>query len=573
MDASWKVKGAWNNDTEELKLYKASAKFPFGKVEANGNLKLRTGEIANFHMTGEDMVLEDLLTHWPGLENALPFHIGFSGPSQWALSGDGTLDHLSLHLNWDLTRALLTYAQYFSKAKDVPLDLGVDCLIQKGETLSGDFSIRFQDMSLKGNLSNLDVRTGHGQLNLITNKFNVDGWEKYIPLLQQDKIGGGLKFLGNWKGDLRKLEKAERIFNVTVEKGSWTTAEGLGLRQASFSLDYSPLMLEGRQMQFEAGDSTVTADLKISGSGDKAQAEWKLIAEEFKPGKAWQSIAALGQRRSAGTEGDFYAPVSDMMADFFPGEERLKKFAAEGRYRDKRWDISNLQFVGYNGQVSMKGTVQVKDQEPWYRCEGEIHGLDLGRFLGRHEANRKAVEGILTLKGSWEGKGWGQEAVSRSFSGQGDLSLINATCVNFDLREELATINPLSGISNVLPSMNHFDEVDLRWKLNAGKFTTDDLLMRHNDYVVDGEGTLGLDGLANFRMEVFLSSAVAARLLPGMAASLRAEPRAHLGPIPVLLSGPLTSPELKLDPAQVAGIRDKIIRGKTGEILVELVLQ
>lgn len=573
LDMSWKLSGAWNNDTEELKLHKMTVKFPFAEVEANGNFKSRTGEITGFHVTAEDMVLEELLKYWPGLENALPFHIGFSGPSKWVLSGEGTLDHLSVHLNWDLTRTLLTYGQFFSKAKDIPLNLGFDCLVQKGETLSGDFSVRFQDMSLKGNLSDLDLKTGSGQLNLITNKFSVDGWEKYVPALQQDKIGGNAKFLGNWKGDLRKLEQAEHIFHVTVEKGLWTAADGLGIKNATFSFDYSPLMLEGRRMQFEAGNSTLVMDLKISGKDEKVRAEGKLTSEELRPREAWQSVMALGQRKAEGPGGSFYEVVKDSMAALFPEEERLKQFAVEGQYHDRTWTIADLRFEGYEGQVALKGTVNLREKDPRYSCGGEIRGLNFGRFLGRHDPAKKVLEGTLTLQGTLEGKAWGQEAADKSLSGQGDFTLVNAAFGTFDLKDELAKIGAFAGIGKVVPQVKDFDEVDLRWRLGAGKFATDNLLMKHKDYIVDGEGTVGLDGLANFRMEVFLSSAVAARILPEMAVSFNAEPRAHLGPIPVLLSGALSKPEVKLDPVQVAGLTDKIARRRAGELLIELVLE
>ena len=573
LDMKWEVTGAWNNDTEELKLHKVTAKLPFVDFEVNGNLKVGTGEIAKLHLAGTDMVLEDLLKYWPGLEHALPFHIGFSGPSKWVLSVEGTLDHLSLHLNWDLTQTLLTYGQYFNKAKDIPLNLNFDYLVQKGETLSGDFSVKFQEMSLKGNLSNLDLRTGAGQINLITNKFSVDGWEKYVPALQQDRLGGAAKFLGNWKGDLRKLEQAEQIFHVTIEKGSWTTADGRGLKNATLSFDYSPLMLEGREMKFDIGDSPVVADLKITGKAEKIQAEWKLMSEELKPREAWQAVMALCRQKDKSPEANFFDPIKDSIAALFPGDERLRKVSLEGRYADRAWDVPSFKFEGYEGQAALKGMINLKEKDPHYKCEGEIHGLNFGRFLGRHDPSVKILDGTLTLRGALEGKGWGQASWDKALTGQGDFTLTNAKFQTFDLKDELVTIKPFAGIGEVLPHMTDFDAVDLRWKLAGGKLTTDNLLMKYKDYIVDGEGTLGFDGLANFRFDVFLSSAVAARILPEMASSFRKEPKAHLGPIPVLLSGAFSKPDLKLDPLQVTGLTEKIARKKTKDLLVELVLE
>ena len=115
--------------------------------------------------------------------------------------------------------------------------------------------------------------------------------------------------------------------------------------------------------------------------------------------------------------------------------------------------------------------------------------------------------------------------------------------------------------------------MDFQWKIAEAKATTSNLLVKGKDYVMDGEGTLGFDGLANFRVDVFLTSAFAAKLLPKMAEPFEKNPQAHLGPIPTLLSGPLMTPEVKPDPAQVAELTEKIRKGKAKEILCELVLE
>ena len=106
---------------------------------------------------------------------------GFSGQSNLDLSLNGTLDHLSIHANWDLTPTLLTYARFFSKPKDIPLNVDLDLLLKDQEILSGDFSVRLKDTTLKGNLKGFDLASREGQWNFITNKFSLASWEPMIP--------------------------------------------------------------------------------------------------------------------------------------------------------------------------------------------------------------------------------------------------------------------------------------------------------------------------------------------------------------------------------------------------------
>ena len=167
----------------------------------------------------------------------------------------------------------------------------------------------------------------------------------------------------------------------------------------------------------------------------------------------------------------------------------------------------------------------------------------------------------------------GPEAWNKSLKGQGELTLTGGKFLTFDLKDSLSTIRPFENLGKVASSLRDFDSMNFQWKMLAGKVVTNNLLVKNTDYVMDGEGTLGLDGLANFRMDVFLSSALAAKLLPEMTKAFQKNPQAHLGPIATLLSGSLLAPEVKLDPAQVGELMEKIRKKKTKDILVELVTE
>jgi hypothetical protein len=573
LDADWKIAAAWNNDTTELKLHRGVIKLPFGEIETNGSMKLNTGEISGVHVTGSDMALEDILKYWPFLGKALPFDIGFSGPGKWALSMEGTLDHLSLHFGWDLARALLSYGQYFTKPKDIPLDLNFDLLLQKGSKLGGDFAVKFKELSMKGNLKDLDLHTGEGQLNLITNKFSMNGWEQYIPILQGYKLGGDVKLMSNWRGDLRKLEKAEHIFNISFDKASWTIPEGPGFHNASFSLDYSPLMLEGREMQFEIGGSSMVAYLKIVGLPEKPEAVLKVSAGELKPLEVWQAIAAFWARKDEAAGTNPPAPVKEFVRAAFPKDQALKNVSVDVLYAKDVWHVPSLQFEGYGGKAELKGALNFSGKGPEYNWEGQLHGMDLGLFLGRQDAAPKVLEGALDLKCSVKGTGWGPEAWSKSLAGQGEWTLKNGKFLTFDLKDALSTVELFRDLGGVRSSLKDFDLMNFHWKLAEGKMTTDNLLVESKDYVMDGEGTLGFDGLANFRTDVFLPIGLAAKLLPNLASSLKKNPDAHWGPVPMLFSGSLLAPEVKPVPASVAELQAKVLKGKAKDFLCEIVTE
>lgn len=573
LEGAWSFSGGWDPASEEVKIQKMKVEFPFGNIETNGELKLRTGEIRKIHFTVADLVFENFLKYWPGLENAIPFHIGFSGPSQWGLSLEGTLDHLSLHLSLDLAQTLLTYGAYFAKPKDVPLTMNFDYLVQKGESLSGDFSLRFQDMSLKGNLTDLKLADSQGQVNILTNKFSMKGWEKYIPILQRYKLDGNIKVLANWKGDLRNLEKTERINHVTIEQGVWTDEGGKGIRNADLSFDYSPLMLDGRGMKFEIGGSPVTVDLKMTGSDATTDAQLKLLAADLDPARAWEDITALFRGRKEKAEKDVYDHVQASISGLFPKGQKLQDVLAELHYGQGDWQVQKFISKAYGGEVDLKGALELSKQPVAYRCEGNVRGVELGSFLGRAGDKLSMNDGSLAMQLALDGTGWGKEAWTDSLKGHGKFTAAKGHMPMLDALTTLGSFEVFRGLKNNAADLAAYEQVDFNWQLAQGKVVTEDFLIKGATHVVDGNGTVGFDGLVNMRWDVFLSTALAAKIFPEMSSQFLDKPQAHLGPIPMLVTGPLTAPELKPDPGPFEEISQAIREQETRNLLYELVLE
>ena len=572
LDITWSFSGAWDVSAEELKIQKLDTTLPFGELDVNGDLKLRTGEISKLHLSAANMILESLLLYWPSLEETLPFHIGFSGKSNWMLSLEGTLDHLSLHFNLDLSETLLSYGTYFTKAKDVPLSVTFDYLIQKGETLSGDFSVRFRDMSMKGNLTDLNLTNGVGQLNLLTNKFPLKGWEQNIPVLSEYQLDGNAKILANWKGDLRRLEQAEQIFHVTIEKGNWLNAQGEGIKNATLSFDYSPLMFEGRGMQLELEGSPVSADVKVTNIEGSWEMQGKVASGELDPVGAWESVTALFQHKKEIAEKDIYDYVKDSILELFPKEQRVKDLSVEFHSSKGIWEIQKLHALAYSGIVDAIGSIDLSAEPVTYRSEGDIKGVDFASFLDRDGNKGDLFEGTLSMKFNLDGSGWGREAWSHSLKGFGKFTLLQGRSPLLNILDPLSTIQPFANMKEKVQSLDAFEQLDFSWHLDGGKISTSDFLIKNSDHIVDGEGTIDFDGLANFRWDVFLPTSLAAEIFPEMASAFLSKPKAHFGPVPMLVSGPISEPDLRPDPDQVTELLKKINQKKSRNLLYELVL-
>ena len=326
-------------------------------------------------------------------------------------------------------------------------------------------------------------------------------------------------------------------------------------------------------MRFDLSGSPVVADIKVMGIHENVEVQAKILSSKLDPVAAWSGITALFQRKKEKTGKDVYDHTKDALRGIFPKGQQVKDFLVELHYLDGLWEVQKLDAKVYDGAVSLKGTMDFSSEPLKYKCESEIKGLDLDSFLNRAGGTPKMFEGSLTLGSDLEGTGWGAEAWRDSLKGYGKFNLTNGKAPMFDISIPLSVLGPFSRIGEKVKGLDSFEQMDFGWSLAGGKISIGDFLIKGPGYVVDGEGTLDFDGLVNFRWDVFLPTSLAAGIFPDMAKTFLGKPQAHLGPIPVLVSGLITEPELKPDPAQAEELIEKIEQRKAKSLLYELVLE
>lgn len=568
--------GAWNYKTDELDFRQFKIISPIADFEINGGLNLRSREIHDMRISVFNVTLESIPQYLPAIKEVVPYKIGFSGSSNIEMSLDGTAEHLSLSLNWDLSDALLTYANYFNKPKDESLIVTFDYLIQSGKTFTGDFSIKFKDIGVKGNITDFDKESGEGQLNLITNKFQLDGWEKLVPAFEKYQIKGTAKILANWKGNLKDIGTTDRIFHITIEDGAWLTSEGEGIQHAFLSFDYSPLMIEGRKMNFEIGGSSVAADLMVYGFPKNTNAKGHIESEEIYPSKAWRAFRALFQNvEEKESEENVYNYVHKLTQNWFPEGNSLKDFSAEVQFQKSKWNIKDLRFNSYDGEIILRGEIDFSGARPNYWWDTEINSLSIRDFLNRKKEEVRFLDGDFYFKSFLQGEGWGFDAWNETLSGEGNFTVEGGEFYTMDLISVLAEISPFRGLKNYTVNAFSFNELDFKWILKQGRIETKNLLLKREKIVIDGKGSVRLDGMLNFKLDSYFSPVLTGELLPGFVSSLKEKERedsVYLGPVTILLSGPIDSPNLKPDPTLVTQLVKNISKRKTKNILYRLLI-
>lgn len=568
MDLHGETEMEWNTAEELLLVRRTSILSPLGKFTSSGKVFLATRELKDMRVTLSELLLESLPQYYLPFKEAVPFNFGFSGRSDLEMSMEGTLDHLRINANWDLSPSLLSYGSYFSKPKDMPLNLTFDYLLQDGYLLSGDFSIRLQDAGLKGALTNLDLRTGKGQLNLLTNKFKLQNWAALLPPFEGYLLEGQIKILANLEGNLlQRPKEVKSMVNMTLDDVSLSKGDN-HLRNIYLTLDYSPISLEIKEgrIQTDEGqplffnvmvyDPLISPKAKVGFSSQKIDAI-KVLAATESIAQDWLPKPFLKRLQRA----------RQTLSRLVPQGQTLEELAAELETKDDQLWMQKLNFNVYDGSVRLKGKWDLSPQsDASYEMQAEMDRLNLAR-LSVQAGKEESLRGNLFLKGEFKGRGWGNPDWESSLTGNGALSITNGEFSTFSILGAVADIQGFSILMPSAPDMTSFDDLQAEFKIEKAKVITEKVTLLARDFKAAADGEVSLDGLMNYQVNVFLSYSLARDILEPLMENPSSESENSFGPIPLLLSGTLEQPELETDPSKLAELKDNLAKKKVQKVL------
>ncbi len=560
---------SWNPQAEEFVIKSSRFDSPIGILEAEGQGSLGTGQIQEIRVRGTQIALDGIPQYWIPLKKAVPSNFGFSGISNFEISLRDTWDHLSLHASWDLTPVILTYTHYFSKPKDLPLQGTFDMLLKEKKTLSGDFSLRFPEMVLKGTLTDFDLETRQGQINIITNKFPLKGLESLLIPLQNFKPEGEAKILGNWNGNFNDPKNLQSILNLTVENGKFVKDNGMGIHDVNFSLDYGALGAILKQARFTLGESVFQGDISIYHPFENPAGEGKISASHLEPLKVISFLQEWteGGDASGSLNREALENLKSIFQNPFLTREPVERLEAEIQYSDRKWLIPRLESEIYGGKLSLEGEINNQGEAPSYKIDLELDRLSLARLLGQGIEKEAAVEGNLFLKSHFEGMKPKDQKWMEALQGEGNFILTNGRFKTFDLMSTLSKIPELKLLNPHVSGTTPFDDVHSELSLKNKKISMKKLALISPKLTVEGGGEMGLEGVLNYRLNVFLSTTLSREVLePLFGQGISVEGK-QLGPIALLLSGRLEKPEVQPDPELLPQFVEQLSRKKPQKAL------
>jgi len=118
----------------------------------------------------------------------------------------------------------------------------------------------------------------------------------------------------------------------------------------------------------------------------------------------------------------------------------------------------------------------------------------------------------------------------------------------------------LAALGRFKSGTTRFNDIRGTFAVANQKVQTDDLIFLSDDFQIDGRGEVGFDGNLNFRLSVFVLPSMSRKI------SSRLGENSKLGPIPVLIAGPIASPSVKPDPMLMQTFLESLIREQFSKI-------
>ncbi len=562
MDAVLTFQNTFDLAKSEWTLQRSRLELPLGTIEISGHGKTANGEIEELRLSAPALQLEQIPGYFVAARDALPLNIGFSGPGQIEMSLKGTWQQMALYLNADLGTSVITYGQILDKPKNIPLTLAVDAQIHQGQSLSGDLSIRFNEVLAKGTIKNLDFATGQGQINLITNKHPVANWGPVVPALREMKLEGNTKILANWEGDLRNLSKVKKVFNWTLEQAGAGSEGEASIDGLQWDLDYdSGMGLVVKQAEARIGGDRLAGQFSIFNAGPDPVVKVILSSPEIHLAQVLKRLDAFLSRMHAakGVLGPLLAWSEKFNSQALEG----KNFAFEAEMKKGQWHVDKFRLDAEGGQVGARGEIQPGANQPKaYSAQLDIDKAGLSLLFPPQEG-KEIVRGRFSASAQFSGNTSDPEKFISESHGEGSLVMTGAEFLTCDLFDALSKIAEFEPLKQAASGKSTFDDIRGHFRLENGKFLTEDLVFLSPDFSVDGKGELSLEGKLNFRLDLYLARDQAAKVIGQNSKVMSRGEGEWFGPVPLLVTGTLAHPEIKADPQLTVKLLNKVQRGDT----------
>jgi hypothetical protein len=251
----------------------------------------------------------------------------------------------------------------------------------------------------------------------------------------------------------------------------------------------------------------------------------------------------------------------------------FKNLKGKARYEGGDLILDSVRARMYGGDVRLTGRVGLGGPSPDFQVKVAVKDLAAEEILSRKTSLKDFLSGPVSLSADIGGGIKDFDDFARSGAGSGSVKIIGGKIKGVDL---LATAAGLAGLEAIAPALRSepgtaakgetkFSDLSADFQVEGGKIRTEALTILSETMGLTGKAAIGFDRTIDFQGALRLSREMSQRVRGKAGKFLVAEDgRVE---IPLVMTGPLTSPAVAIDPTALAkGAAGKILRDLTDKI-------
>ncbi|NJD62297.1 MAG: AsmA family protein [Deltaproteobacteria bacterium] len=393
--------------------------------------------------------------------------------------------------------------------------------------------------------------------------------------------------LAGWEPAGRLAASAHGKRQDAEAKESWSLSlspEGAGFRLPSRGMEVRGLSgrldLSGSRVDFQPlsgslnGQAFTLAGPVFLGTAPTGQVRLRMAYLDldalFPPSKG--SEPAKRQETPApaasGEKGKGISAHGSLQVDAGKGRGlEFRELSGTGRYEEGTLFLDSLRLRLYGGEATASGRIRLAGKSPDFHLKVSAKDVAADEILSRKTSLKDFLSGKASLSADIGGASGNFTEFSRTAEGSGSFKVAGGRIKGVDL---LSAATGVSGLQALLPAgravpagkvgETTFSDLSADFRIAGGKIRTDALRIRSDKADLDGKAALGFDRTLDFRGKVVLSKELSAKA-GGAAGRFLEDPSGRVE-IPLLMTGPVTSPSVAIDSETLArGLGGKAIRG------------
>lgn len=468
--------------------------------------------------------------------------VRFSGVGSGSLILKGTSAKMLVNASADLTQTAVDVESYGSKPSGLKLVLTAQTYVAGSRASEGEFNAHLGDMAVKGAMEKMDLKTGIGEINFITNKFPLDEWNGLVKALQTLKVSGNGKIAANIKGNFKEPGSLGYNAHVTLDNATFEQDGKAFIQSLSGSFDFEPEKIGIQESNLLFGKSNLQAAMdlrdftspffqaRITSSHLDVEdvtalvarlKEFRLAPLQAKPAPAvsapvetsWLVKEAYAQappqQQQAGVAVAQLPPIAYRakgtvdfkLSNVIASGRQLENLIGRAEWNQGDLTLRDAKALMGQGGVSANANVTWRENPPAFNAHLETQGVPLEAVT-----EKPFVTGRLSSTTDVRGLIGNSELVTNSLAGAGAFQVVDGEIHGFSLLSSLSALPSLVGLKGSrFGGTTDFKSLDGQFQIGGQKIQFSSISMQSKTISAVAEGAVGFDKSIYFKGTVEVS--------------------------------------------------------------------